>query len=78
MSTADATLGREVPALDERLYSLDSDELAFLLTETHFRSESDLKSHLLDLQAKAYKVSVSRVPLVIQPTQLHRFIHILA
>jgi hypothetical protein len=57
MSTPDSRLGRETPALDERLYSVDSDELAFLLAETHIETESALKSHLLDVQAKAYKVS---------------------
>jgi len=57
MSTPDLIIARKIPVLDERLYSLDSDELAFLLAETHIETESALKSHLLDIQAKAYKVS---------------------
>ena len=48
----------DVPALDERLYSLNSDELEFFLAETSIESESALKTHILDLQAKAYKVSL--------------------
>jgi len=56
INNGDSTLGRKIPALDERLYSLDSDELAFILAETHIETESALKSHLFDLQAKAYKV----------------------
>jgi hypothetical protein len=60
MSTTDSVLGREIPALDERLYSLDSDELAFLLAQIRFTTESALKGHLLDIQAKAYKVRPSK------------------
>jgi hypothetical protein len=57
MSTPTSISALKAPALTERLYFLDSDELAFLLAETHIENESALKSHLLDIQAKAYIVS---------------------
>jgi hypothetical protein len=57
MSTPASISTLKVPALTERLYSLDSDELAFFLAETHIENESALKSHLLEIQAKAYNVS---------------------
>jgi len=57
MSTApEESTGAVVPPLDERLYSLDPEELAFFLAETHIDDEATLKRHLLDVQAKAYKV----------------------
>jgi hypothetical protein len=45
-----------VPDLDEIFYSLDSEELDFFLTETRIDNESNLKTHIMDVQAKAYKV----------------------
>ena len=47
-----------VPDLDEIFYSLDSEELDFFLTETRIDNESNLKTHIMDVQAKAYKVSL--------------------
>lgn len=47
---------QDIPGLDERFYSLDSEELAFFLKETRIDTESALKSHLIDVQARAYKV----------------------
>jgi hypothetical protein len=49
----------DIPGLDERFYSLSSEELAFFLMETRIDSKSALKSHLMDVQARAYKVSLA-------------------
>jgi len=56
MSTTDWNPPPDMPGLDEGLFSPDSEELAFFLTETRITSESALKSHLIDVQARAYKV----------------------
>jgi hypothetical protein len=58
MSTTDWNPPPDMPGLDEGLFSPDSEELAFFLTETRITSESALKSHLIDVQARAYKVSL--------------------
>jgi hypothetical protein len=56
MATVDATLDIILP-LDNELYVLEPDEVAFLLAETRIDTEEALEKHLLDVQAKAYKVS---------------------
>jgi len=57
MSISDTVVTHNTLALDEKLYSLGSDEVAFLLSQTHIETEAGLKSHILDIQAKACKVS---------------------
>ncbi|KAM6495368.1 hypothetical protein JOM56_008074 [Amanita muscaria] len=44
------------PPLDESLYSLDEDELAFFKSETGMDDEGELKKHILTVQARAYEV----------------------
>ncbi|KIL67227.1 hypothetical protein M378DRAFT_73824 [Amanita muscaria Koide BX008] len=44
------------PPLDESLYSLDEDELAFFKSETGINDEGELKKHILTVQARAYEV----------------------
>jgi len=46
-------LGR---ALDERLYGLSDEERAFFKEQTEIRDDEELKTHILELQAEAYKV----------------------
>ena len=46
-----------IPGLDEIFYSPTSEELSFFLTETGIHDEAVLKSHLIDVQARAYAVS---------------------
>ena len=47
--------GREV-ALDERLYELADEDLAFFKQQTGIQDEEELKAHILQVQAEAYKV----------------------
>ncbi|KAF8638313.1 hypothetical protein AX17_002333 [Amanita inopinata Kibby_2008] len=42
--------------LDESLYSLDDDELAFFKSQTGIDDDEQLKNHILAVQAKAYQV----------------------
>lgn len=56
-----ATLGPEIPPLDEALYVFEPDEIAFLLAETRLDTKEALKKHLLDIQARAYKVHCQRL-----------------
>ena len=44
------------PPLDESLYALDEDELAFFKSQTGIDDEGELKKHILTIQAKAYEV----------------------
>jgi hypothetical protein len=58
MFASDTVATINFPPLDESLYSLDSDEVAFHLSQTGIETESALKIHILDIQAKAYKVKL--------------------
>lgn len=51
----------DTTGLDEKFYSLSSEELAFFLKETRIDKESVLKSHLMDVQTRAYKVSLTAI-----------------
>jgi hypothetical protein len=64
MSTPDSVVMHDVSALDENLYSLGPTDVAFLLSQTRIETEAAMKSHILDIQAKACKVSlpISPVP----------------
>jgi hypothetical protein len=42
--------------LDEHLYSLSEEERAFLKEQTGIQDDDELKAHVLQLQAEAYKV----------------------
>ncbi|KAI0771025.1 hypothetical protein BD413DRAFT_476724 [Trametes elegans] len=44
------------PALDDRLYELDSDAFAFYKAQTGIADPGELKKHILAVQAEAYKV----------------------
>ncbi|QRV73733.1 hypothetical protein RhiJN_01747 [Ceratobasidium sp. AG-Ba] len=46
----------EPPELDESLYSLSDEELKFYLAWTGISDEDELKRHILDIQARAYKI----------------------
>ncbi|KAG2737260.1 hypothetical protein P692DRAFT_20842489, partial [Suillus brevipes Sb2] len=43
----------------EVLYSLSSEEAAFFKAQTNIDDDEDLKRHILEVQAKAYKASRS-------------------
>jgi hypothetical protein len=43
-------------ALDERLYDLTDDERSFFKQQTGIQDDDELKVHILQLQAEAYKV----------------------
>jgi hypothetical protein len=46
-------------AVDTSLYSLSSEEAAFFKAQTNIDDDEDLKRHILEVQAKAYKASRS-------------------
>jgi len=41
---------------DERLYNLSEEERAFLKEQTGIQDDDELKAHVFQLQAEAYKV----------------------
>ena len=45
-----------IPALDERLYDLTDEERFFLKQQTGIQDDDELKAHILQVQAEAYKV----------------------
>jgi hypothetical protein len=47
--------------LDENLYDLNEDERAFIKEQTGIQDDDELKAHVLQLQAEAYKVCNFRV-----------------
>lgn len=47
-------------SLDERLYSLQGDELAFFQAQTGIQDEAELKKHIITIQEKAYDVKISK------------------
>jgi hypothetical protein len=51
-------------SLDEGYYSPTPEELSFFLTETRIHDEVTLKSHLIDVQARAYAVSDAYPPYI--------------
>jgi hypothetical protein len=50
---------RTFPPLDENLYNLRPQDAAFYKELTGIKDDAALKQHILDVQAKAYKVSRS-------------------
>jgi hypothetical protein len=52
-----------IPALDERLYDLTDEERFFLKQQTGIQDDDELKAHILQVQAEAYKVC-NREPLM--------------
>lgn len=42
--------------LDDSLYCLDPEEIAFFRRHTGIQDEVDLKTHIIDVQREAYKV----------------------
>ncbi len=44
--------------LDESLYKLDDEELAFVKAHSGIEDEEELKKHILAVQAEAYEVSL--------------------
>ena len=44
------------PPLDENLYCLDGEELAFFRNHTGIQDEQKLKEHIMSIQKKAYNV----------------------
>lgn len=52
-----------IPALDERLYDLTDEERSFLKQQTGIQDDDELKAHILQVQAEAYKVC-NREPLM--------------
>ncbi|KAH7922346.1 hypothetical protein BV22DRAFT_1113934 [Leucogyrophana mollusca] len=45
-----------IPALDERFYSLDAEELEFFKSQTGIDNDEQLKTHIVDVQAKAHEI----------------------
>lgn len=45
------------PALDASLYNLDDGQSDFLKKVTRIEDDEELKRHILEVQAEAYKVS---------------------
>jgi len=43
-------------ALDERFYDLTDEECAFFKQQTGIQDDDELKTHILQVQAEAYKV----------------------
>ena len=43
-------------ALDERLYDLTDEECSFFKQQTGIQDDDELKAHIVQVQAKAYKV----------------------
>jgi hypothetical protein len=48
-----------VPTVDTGLYNLSPAQAAFFKTQTGIDDDEDLKRHILEVQAKAYKASHS-------------------
>ena len=46
----------DVLALDERLYDLTDEERSFFKQQTGIQDDDELKAHILQVQAEAYKV----------------------
>jgi hypothetical protein len=46
-----------IPAVDTSLYSLSSEEAAFFKAQIGIGDDEDLKRHILEVQAKAYKIA---------------------
>jgi len=44
------------PPLDERLYSLQGEELAFIKSQTGINDDEELKKHILRVQSRAYQI----------------------
>jgi hypothetical protein len=45
--------------LDDKLYSLDAEELSFFQEQTGITDETKLKEHIIAVQGKAYKVRLT-------------------
>jgi len=56
-------LRHNIPALDERLYDLTDEERSFFRQQTGIQDDDELKAHILQVQAEAYKVC-NREPLM--------------
>jgi len=87
MSTSDhsSTLQRSTReglevALDESLYNLSDEERAFFKQQTGIQDDDELKAHILQVQAEAYKVGKPGMLTAATPTMRsnNRFIHIRA
>ncbi|KAG1841694.1 hypothetical protein DFJ58DRAFT_718135 [Suillus subalutaceus] len=46
-----------IPTIDTSLYSLSSEESTFFKAQIGIDNDEDLKGHILDVQAKAYKIA---------------------
>ena len=78
MSTYNSVVTHDVSAPDDILYSLGPTEVvnAFLRSQTRIETEAALKSHILDIQSKACKVSLSICPCPPVISVIIRFTHI--
>ncbi|KAH9928838.1 uncharacterized protein B0H18DRAFT_1117668 [Fomitopsis serialis] len=52
------SLDRDRMPLDEKLYRLSEDDVAFLKLHTGIRDDDELKQHVLEVQADAYQVGM--------------------
>jgi hypothetical protein len=88
MSTSDNTSTQERStrqglqvALDESLYNLTDEERAFFKQQTGIQDDDELKAHIVQVQAEAYKVGKLGMLTAIASEYhpfIHRFIHIRA
>jgi hypothetical protein len=46
------------PALDDNLYNLNEEQLDFFKKTTQINNDEELKKHILEVQAEAYKVGL--------------------
>ena len=53
----DVALPASTPTVDTSTYSLSSEEAAFFKAQIGIDDDEDLKRHILEVQAKAYKAS---------------------
>lgn len=56
------------PALDADLYNLDEEQRDFLKRVTRINDDEELKRHILEVQADAYKVCNKVLSLSLVPT----------
>ena len=52
----ESTQPRYYKALDERLYNLNDEERSFYKEQSGIQDDEELKAHILQVQAEAYKV----------------------
>ena len=52
----------QIKALDERLYNLHDEERSFFKEQSGIQDDEELKEHIFQVQAEAYKVCSQKPP----------------